>query len=107
MTVSPLLDRVDLIGERKFPTLRPKDAATLILIDRAAKTPKVLMGRRHAGLKFMPGKFVFPGGRIEPGDRRMAASGALHAAVESRLVARVQRPSIQRARALALAAIRE
>ena len=29
------------------------------------------MGRRHAGHRFMPGKFVFPGGRIEPGDRAM------------------------------------
>ena len=29
------------------------------------------MGRRHAGHKFMPGKFVFPGGRIETGDRSM------------------------------------
>jgi 8-oxo-dGTP pyrophosphatase MutT (NUDIX family) len=55
----------------------------------------------------MPGKFVFPGGRIESGDRVMPAAGALTSPVETKLMARVQRPSAQRARALALAAIRE
>jgi 8-oxo-dGTP pyrophosphatase MutT (NUDIX family) len=91
----------------KAPTLRPADAATLIIIDRKGKSPKVLMGKRHAGLKFMPGKFVFPGGRIEAGDRSMTVMGALHPRVEQALMARVTRPSTQRSRALALAAIRE
>jgi 8-oxo-dGTP pyrophosphatase MutT (NUDIX family) len=95
--------------ERKpaIPTLRPVDAATLIIIDRKGKHPKVLMGKRHAGHKFMPGKFVFPGGRIEAGDRSMAVTGALHPRAEQALMARVVRPSTQRSRALALAAIRE
>ncbi len=95
--------------ERKpaIPTLRPVDAATLIIIDRKGKHPKVLMGKRHAGHKFMPGKFVFPGGRIEAGDRSMAVTGALHPRAEQALMARVTRPSVQRSRALALAAIRE
>jgi 8-oxo-dGTP pyrophosphatase MutT (NUDIX family) len=93
--------------ERKWPNVRPKDAATLILIDRSDGEPKVLMGKRHEGHKFMPGKFVFPGGRIEDGDRKMNVGGALSEIVESRLMARVQRPSLSRARALALAAIRE
>ncbi len=91
----------------KAPTLRPVDAATLIIIDRKPKSPKVLMGKRHAGLKFMPGKFVFPGGRIEAGDRSMTVTGALHPRAEQALMARVTRPSVQRSRALALAAIRE
>jgi 8-oxo-dGTP pyrophosphatase MutT (NUDIX family) len=93
--------------ERKWPTIRPVDAATLIILDRSGKAPKVLMGRRHANHKFMPGKFVFPGGRIEAGDRRMNVMGTLDEHSERRLMARVQRPSAQRARALALAAIRE
>ncbi|WP_202049971.1 NUDIX hydrolase [Microvirga mediterraneensis] len=91
----------------KLPTLRPVDAATLIIIDRKGRNPKVLMGRRHEGLKFMPGKFVFPGGRIEAGDRSMTVTGALHPRAEQALMARVTRPSAQRSRALALAAIRE
>ena len=93
--------------ERRWPNVRPKDAATLIIIDRTGRDPKVLMGRRHHGHRFMPGKFVFPGGRIEAGDRSMPAAGALNARAETALVARTTRPSVQRARALALAAIRE
>ncbi|MEA3024010.1 MAG: hypothetical protein QOK01_2862, partial [Alphaproteobacteria bacterium] len=53
-----------------FPPMRPRDAATMIIIDRATPAPQVLLGRRHRGHKFMPGKFVFPGGRVEPIDRR-------------------------------------
>ena len=93
--------------ERRWPNVRPKDAATLIIIDRRGRAPKILMGRRHAGHKFMPGKYVFPGGRIELGDRSMPVAGALHPRAEAALMARVQRPSLQRGRALALAAIRE
>jgi 8-oxo-dGTP pyrophosphatase MutT (NUDIX family) len=93
--------------ERRWPTVRPKDAATMIILDRSGSEPKVLMGRRHPGHKFMPGKFVFPGGRIEASDRRMAACGALNSVCEGRLMSRVQRPTLSRARALALSAIRE
>ena len=87
--------------------LRPRDAATLIIVDRDGAEPRVLMGRRHHGHAFMPGKFVFPGGRIEPEDRRMAAAGALDSVVEEKLNRRVTRPSPAFARAIALAAIRE
>ncbi len=45
-----------------------------MLIDRSGADPKVLLGRRHAGHKFMPGKFVFPGGRIEMADAQMSAA---------------------------------
>ena len=93
--------------ERAWPNLRPKDAATLIVIDRKGRQPKILMGRRHAAHKFMPGQFVFPGGRIEAGDRSMPVAGALHPRAEAALLARVVRPTASRARALALAAIRE
>jgi 8-oxo-dGTP pyrophosphatase MutT (NUDIX family) len=92
---------------RKFPTVRPRDAATLILLDHTAGATRVLLGRRHAAHKFMPGKFVFPGGRIEPSDRQMAIAGPLDGVVEAKLNARTQRPSPGFARALALAAIRE
>jgi 8-oxo-dGTP pyrophosphatase MutT (NUDIX family) len=88
--------------------LRPRDAATLILIERSERgAARVLMGKRHAGHRFMPGKFVFPGGRVEPEDRRVIAAGALDPDVEEKLNARVRRPSPGFARALALAAIRE
>ncbi|MGB8186236.1 MAG: NUDIX hydrolase, partial [Pseudolabrys sp.] len=47
--------------DTSFPDSEPRDAATLMLIDRSGPAPRVLLGRRHAGHKFMPGKFVFPG----------------------------------------------
>ncbi len=65
------------------------------------------MGRRHAGHKFMPGKFVFPGGAVDPEDRRMAVAAPLDARVGEKLLARTRRTSPEYARALALAAIRE
>src|SRR5277367_5431400 len=74
-------DRVDrltrTIRDQTFPNLKPRDSATLILIDRAEAVPKVLLGRRHERHRFMPGKFVFPGGRIEKTDRLMAAAKPL------------------------------
>lgn len=87
--------------------LRPRDAATLIVVERQGPAARVLMGKRHEAHMFMPGKFVFPGGRIEAADRRMSAAGALDPNVEEKLNARVRRPSPGFARAIALAAIRE
>ena len=93
--------------DQSFPNRRPRDAATIILIDRSMAPFKVLMGRRHAGHRFVPGKFVFPGGRVEVADRRVPVTGALDARVEARLMQEVQRPSRIKARAFAVAAIRE
>jgi 8-oxo-dGTP pyrophosphatase MutT (NUDIX family) len=93
--------------ERKWPNVRPKLAATLILLDHDGPVPKVLMGKRHAGHKFMPGKFVFPGGRIEPGDRKMPALAPLDPTVEAKLAKRRSKPAKSLPRALAMAAIRE
>jgi len=90
-----------------LPNLRPKDAATLILIDHSAATPKVLLGKRHHGHKFMPGKYVFPGGGVEPTDKRMPTARPLDRQAEQHLMQAVKRPSPVKARALALAAIRE
>ena len=87
--------------------LRPRPAATLIVIDRSRRGFKLLMGRRNPGLAFMGGKFVFPGGRIEPYDRLMPVAGALSHRAEAALAAQVARPSPSLGRTLALAAIRE
>lgn len=89
------------------PVIRPVDAAALVLVDRSKRTPRVLLGRRNPALRFMPGKFVFPGGRVDADDRRVPVYGMLDTESERRLMTRVTRPSAARARALALAAIRE
>jgi 8-oxo-dGTP pyrophosphatase MutT (NUDIX family) len=103
--LAQLLTRVE--RNQTHPNQRWRDAATLILIDRSEPTPKVLLGRRHAGHKFLPGRFVFPGGRVERSDGRMPVATPFHAAVEARLLKGVSRPSPAKARAFALAAIRE
>jgi 8-oxo-dGTP pyrophosphatase MutT (NUDIX family) len=95
------------IRDQTFPNLKPRDSATLILIDRDHAVPKVLLGRRHLRHRFMPGKFVFPGGRIEPADRLMAAFVPLQARHVARLMQRVRSPSKAKAAAFALAAVRE
>ena len=92
--------------DQSFPDVEPRDAATLMLIDRSGPVPKVLLGRRHHGHKFMPGKFVFPGGRIEPLDRDMTAVSELHPDTEEKLRVRVAAGAAE-PRAFALAAIRE
>jgi 8-oxo-dGTP pyrophosphatase MutT (NUDIX family) len=85
----------------------PKDAATMIVVDRSGPTPLVLLGKRHAGHAFMPGWFVFPGGGVDPSDSAMPVAALLHRDVEAKLMQRVERPSAELARALALAAVRE
>jgi 8-oxo-dGTP pyrophosphatase MutT (NUDIX family) len=93
--------------DQSFPDSEPRNAATLMLIDRSGPTPKVLLGRRHHSHKFMPSKFVFPGGRLEPHDAAMSTISDLHPDIEIKLNTRVAAPSADFARALALTAIRE
>jgi len=84
--------------------LRPKDAATLILVRKEKGETRVLMGRRHEGMAFMAGKYVFPGGRVDPGDHRIGAGGDLKPHVVAKLAVGA---SPRKARGFALAAIRE
>jgi 8-oxo-dGTP pyrophosphatase MutT (NUDIX family) len=89
------------------PYVAPKDAATLILVDRAGRVPKVLLGKRHTRHKFMPGKYVFPGGRVDPADRQMPVARSLNPDAQANLMKRLTRASPRKAQALALAAFRE
>lgn len=91
----------------RLPYLRPKDSATLILIDRSGTVPKVLLGRRHSKHKFVPGKFVFPGGRVEHADRLMPVTAPLHARHTARLMQQIKRPNAAKTAGYALAAVRE
>src|SRR5580698_2170455 len=104
-------DRVErltkTIRDQTFPNLKPRDSATLILIDRTESVPKVLLGRRHERHRFMPGKFVFPGGRIEPTDRDMATLAPLNERHVARLMTKVRHASAAKAASFRLAAVRE
>jgi 8-oxo-dGTP pyrophosphatase MutT (NUDIX family) len=49
--------------------VRPRDAASLILLRGGHDSLEVLVGRRSLSARFMPGVYVFPGGAIDPPDR--------------------------------------
>src|SRR5205814_7671442 len=89
------------------PYYRPKDAATLILIDRTGEKPKVLVGKRHDNVVFMPGKYVFPGGRVDGSDNRVPVAAPISPELEANLLKGRPNVSSARAGALAHAAIRE
>jgi len=87
---------------------RPRDASTLIIIDQTGPLPRFLMGRRRLDQVFMPGKFVFPGGRVDNADKDICSVDELHDTECRKLLAEMKgHPSTSRARALALACIRE
>ncbi len=88
------------------PLPKPIDAATILIVRKDMKSPSVLMGHRSAAHKFMPNTFVFPGGRLDPDDYGPPTAGDLAAETIERLIRR-RRASKRKARALALAAIRE
>ena len=93
--------------------LRPQDAATLIILDTAKGVPRILFGKRRMDQKFMPGKYVFPGGRIDPADLRVKTQDQLTETEVQKLLQDIKgRPTseatgIRRVHAIALAAIRE
>src|SRR3954462_13607949 len=83
------------------PYRRPVDAATLILVDRNAAVPKVLVGQRHDKLGFMPGKLVFPGGRVDKTDNRIPVAAPISSEREANLMKGSPKTQLARARALA------
>ena len=84
--------------------VRPKNAATVMIIRRDARKPRVLMGRRHGGHSFMPDKWVFPGGRIDRSDFTAPSAADLRPEVAARLE---KTAPPRRARALGMTAVRE
>lgn len=88
---------------RGRPSPRPLDAATLILVRRDQAQPRVLMGKRSGRHAFMPDKYVFPGGRVDPHDGRTPTLSELDREEARRLTFRTRRQP----RAFALTAIRE
>lgn len=104
--------------EKKFKYIIPKDAGVLILLDTSKETPRILMGKRNNSLTFMPGKHVFPGGRVERSDSFFAGGSALNVRDATRMSHRLTGRSgahrsgltqtvNNRLKSLALAAIRE
>lgn len=102
-------DRLNAVSRRQdYPNIRPRDAATLMIVDRSKGEPRVLMGRRSDRHVFYPGKYVFPGGRVDPGDSRLAGPDDLNPEVLRKLLIDMKgTTSANRAHGLARAAVRE
>ncbi len=109
-----MTDKMDTIADLKpfrpvtDKVLKPRDAASLLLVDRNGPMPRLLMGKRHKSLAFMPGMYVFPGGRADAIDGSIAAASELRQQDMGKLLKGMgSRASRRRARALGLCAIRE
>ena len=89
---------------RSAAPARIRDAASLILVKDIDADPRVLLGRRTATSRFMPGKYVFPGGVLQREDFHAAAAGELNRAYAPMMGVRGDR---DKATALAKTAIRE
>ena len=81
-----------------------RDAATVIALRRRDGGREVLMGQRGAKAAFMPMKFVFPGGAVDPGDAGVPLAAPIPAFCARRLE---EDAPAGIAHALAAAAIRE
>lgn len=79
-----------------------RDAATILIIRGTGAEARVLMGQRGARAAFMPDKFVFPGGAVDPADAAIPLARPLSEECTARLAQGHAQPH-----ALAAAAIRE
>ncbi|HQT80511.1 MAG TPA: NUDIX domain-containing protein [Rhodopila sp.] len=84
--------------------VRPKHAASLIVMRLSRDGPEMLMGTRGSRHRFMPNRLVFPGGRVDPADTRAPCAAGLSPKTQWAL-ARKAGPRL--AHALAAAAARE
>ncbi|CAD7032654.1 NUDIX domain-containing protein [Pseudorhizobium endolithicum] len=108
VVVEPAPFAIDEPPRTNREKLRPRDASTIILLDRRDGIPRFLMGRRGGGHAFMPDVYVFPGGRRDRQDYALPFQRDLHPLVSHRLLSQTTaRTRSTTARALALAAMRE
>jgi 8-oxo-dGTP pyrophosphatase MutT (NUDIX family) len=82
--------------------VRPRHAASLILLREGRAGPEVLMGRRPPRSRFAPDVFVFPGGAVDAADIAATPLAPLSEACARRTGA-----SPRLAQALGMAALRE
>ena len=86
--------------------LEIRPAATVVLWRYNHDGPQVLMGQRGANAAFMPSKYVFPGGAVDPDDENTACDLTLHATCWQRLDLNRATESAS-PRAIVAAAVRE
>ena len=86
--------------------VKPRNAASLVLVRHGTTSARVLMGVRGSGARFMPERRVFPGGVVDPADLAVSRlAGRVRENCHRRLRHRTQDSHL--APAFALTAIRE
>jgi 8-oxo-dGTP pyrophosphatase MutT (NUDIX family) len=91
-------------NEKRHPNMRPRDAATLLIIRQSRRGAEILLGERSSKHAFFPNHYVFPGGGVDRSDGFARAATPLRDRVAACLE---QGATPHRARAIAMAAIRE
>lgn len=81
-----------------------RNAATIVLVRQDDETPRVLMGQRGKNAAFMPNKFVFPGGAVDPQDALVSPQIPISERVRAKLLDRTDPPLVA---SLPMTAIRE
>ena len=79
----------------------------MILVRDAATSPSILMGQRGANAAFMPSKFVFPGGAVDPDDADVPLARAIDPLTQAKLAMRPVTATAPSPAALLGSAIRE
>jgi 8-oxo-dGTP pyrophosphatase MutT (NUDIX family) len=64
----------DTLGDPPDEPVRPRPAATVILLRESATAPEILLLKRNRSTGFVPGAYVFPGGRVDEADNSPACS---------------------------------
>ena len=90
--------------KRGIPAPRPRDAATLIIYRPLKSSVEILMGLRHKSHKFLPDRYVFPGGGVERGDSRVRVASPMSERTQRLLMRKTKKA---RARGLVASAVRE
>ncbi|MCM2560748.1 NUDIX hydrolase [Lutimaribacter sp. EGI FJ00015] len=81
-----------------------RNAATVIVLRNRFEDPHVLMGQRGSTAAFMPNKFVFPGGAVDPDDAVIPLASPVPEVCRARLAEDADSSLIH---AMSAAAIRE
>lgn len=84
--------------------VRPRNAASLIIHRGEGENLEILMGCRYSKARFKPGVYVFPGGMLERSDSKVLSASELN---PQYIGAMGVGGALNRAQALAVAAIRE
>lgn len=84
--------------------VRPRDAASLVIVRGEGEGTEVLLGRRAGRHRFMPHMYVFPGGRLDKVDMTAETLDSLDSRPLRRLAAQF---GGETAHGLAVAAVRE